>query len=262
MSVTSPGGKESIITGEAIELEVRPASVPLRALAGAIDAALWGATALFSITMILRYVPPDNAAQGQTLAVVGIAILTFGIPFVLEWATGGRSLGKTVVGIRVLREDGGPVRVRHVFVRSLVGVVENWLTFGALATVISLSNARGRRLGDMLAGTYVVRMRDVEASAYPLLMPPELSAWVRTVDIGPIPSALTTRARIFLTRAATLNPEARRTHAEALASEVEAYVSPAAPAGTHPERFLAAVLVRRRNEEYLSYVRVEERNGL
>lgn len=258
VSPSAPLGNESIITGEAIELEVRPASVPLRALAGIIDAGLWVATGIFAMLMYTRFGPVLNPAQAQTLLILGVAALTFGIPFLIEWLTGGRSLGKTVVGIRVLREDGGPVRLRHVFVRALVGVVENWATFGALATVVSLANARGRRLGDLLAGTYCVRMRDVESDPYPLVLPPELTEWVRTADIAPIPSNLSNRARIFLTRSATMSPQARQTHAESLAAELESFVSPPPPAGTHPERFMAAVLVRRRNEEYLSLLRQRE----
>ncbi|MDO5700733.1 MAG: RDD family protein [Bowdeniella nasicola] len=252
MPHSAPAGRESIITGEAIELEVRPASVPLRALAGLIDAALWIVTVLFVVILASDWLGDQNNAVLSTIGILALATVTFVIPFSIEFATGGRSLGKIIVGVRVLRMDGGPVRLRHVFVRSLVGMVENWLTGGGIAVIVSLSNARGQRLGDLLAGTYVVRLRGIEVEPHPLLMPPELVDWVRAADIAPIPSLLATRARIFLTRAATMSGPARATHAESLAAELACFVSPMPPSGTHPERFMAAVLVRKRNEEYLA----------
>ena len=56
------------------------------------------------------------------------------------------------LGLRVVRDDGGPIRFRHALVRGLVGVVEIWLTVGAVALVVSLASSQGKRLGDFLAG--------------------------------------------------------------------------------------------------------------
>ena len=61
-------------------------------------------------------------------------------PRPLAWASWPSACG-------CVREDGGPVRFRHAFVRGLLGVVEIWLTFGSVALVASLASAQGRRVG-------------------------------------------------------------------------------------------------------------------
>lgn len=261
MSTSRTPRRESIITGDAIELEVQPAAIPLRLLAQLLDVTTW-ATVLFACAwMILADGVELNEAQAKTLVVLAMATLMFFIPFCVELFSGGRSIGKWVVGIRVLRADGGPVRVRHVFVRQLAGIFENWVTFGAVASIASMLNQRGQRLGDLLAGTYCVRLRRERDEPYPLIMPPELASWVQKADIAPIPSSLTIRARSFLNRAPSLSDNSRAQLAVKLAEEMLGYVQPPPPENTHPERFLAAVLVRRRDEEYRRYMSQNLRRG-
>ena len=62
-----------------------------------------------------------------------------------------------VTGTRVVRDDGGTVRFRHCLVRALLAIVEIWATWAVPALCASIVTKRGKRFGDMLAGTYVVR---------------------------------------------------------------------------------------------------------
>ena len=101
----------------------------------------------------------------------------------------------------------------------------------------------------MLAGTYVVRDRNRSSATPPLLMPPELTQWAGGTDLRALPGELSLTARTFLQRASVLTPASRHRLGMELASQVQGYVSPPPPAGTHPERFLAAVLTERRNRE-------------
>ncbi len=94
-----------------------------------------------------------------------------GGPIAVETLSHGRSLGKMACGLRVVRDDGGPIRFRHSLVRGLIGVIEILMTFGVVACIASLVSARGRRLGDVFAGTLVVRER-VPAPAAGFLPPP------------------------------------------------------------------------------------------
>ncbi|MDD9205828.1 RDD family protein, partial [Georgenia sp. 10Sc9-8] len=182
-------------------------------------------------------------------------------PTVVETLTRGRSLGKLATGVRVVRDDGGPVRLRHALVRALVGVGELWFTAGSLAIISAAVNRRGKRLGDLLAGTYAVRVRDGARAEPPLIMPPELAHWARTADIRALPDGLGLAARRFLARTGTMSPAPRARLGTDLAARVEPYVSPPAPWGTHPERFLAAVLVARRDREYESGLRSQARQN-
>ena len=64
-----------------------------------------------------------------------------------------------MLGLRTLRDDGGPISFRHALTRHLVGLVEVYGLVGAPAMVCGLLNRRSQRLGDLAAGTYVVRDR-------------------------------------------------------------------------------------------------------
>jgi uncharacterized RDD family membrane protein YckC len=89
-----------------------------------------------------------------------------------EMATGGSSLGKRLVGLRVMRDGGMPLTLRESLLRNLLRVVDllpaNYV-IGLVAMVIS---PEGKRLGDVAAGTIVVRL-DRPAPAAPLPEQPD-----------------------------------------------------------------------------------------
>jgi len=252
---SAPDPLDSIITGEAVSIESRPASVMTRALATLIDFSFYGLVLVLVTVGVFGQLIELNGAQAGTVFVVAIALLTLIVPTTVETVTRGRSLGKVVVGTRVVRDDGGPIRFRHALTRWSTGLVELFVTAGLLAFTVAMLGRRSKRLGDMLAGTYVARVRGVEEYEYPLLVPPELAAWAAGADMAALPDRVSLYARKYLARTATLSPQARQRLALSLAAEVEAFVSPPPPAGTHPERYLAAVLATRRDREYLVALR-------
>jgi len=238
-----------IVTGEAVALEVRQASIAPRVLAITIDVVLYVAVG-FGALMLLVTLP---AADESLLAAAGIAVVAMvmvGLPTAVETLSRGRSLGKLATGIAIVRDDGGPVRFRHSLVRALVGVGELWLTFGGVALTCAILHPKGKRVGDVVAGTYCVRVRGGGPPMPPLVMPPELAAWAAGADIRALPDGLALAARRFLARTRTLNPQVRESLGRSLAAAVEPLVAPPPPWGTPPERFLAAVLVARRDREY------------
>ncbi|WP_454084868.1 RDD family protein [Georgenia sp. Marseille-Q6866] len=247
-----------IITGEAVALEVRPAAFLLRVVSGLIDAAAYAAVLLALAVGVLGRLADANEARVAMLSIVTIAGVIVVAPTVVETLSRGRSLGKVATGIRIVRDDGGPIRMRHAFIRALTGFGELWLTAGSVAVMTALLNGRGKRLGDLLAGTYAVRTRGADRKAPPLLMPPELEDWARTADIRAMPDGVALAARRFLDRTGTLDPASREQLGRQLAARVEPLVAPPPPWGTHPERFLAAVLVARRDREYAVGLRKRE----
>lgn len=97
--------------------------------------------------------------RGVLLGVVLLTAILFGWTYfiLLEWLWNGQTLGKRVFGLRVINEDGSPARFVAVLVRNLVRVVDflpGFYGFGLLAIVLS---SRSQRLGDLAAGTFVVR---------------------------------------------------------------------------------------------------------
>lgn len=237
-----------VVTGEAVILELRPAGVVVRLLGGVIDIVLYVGLAIGLLLPATRLDLSQN--QFQSLVVALVVLVMVVLPTTVETLTRGLSAGKLAVGIRVVRDDGGPVRFRQSVVRALTGVVEIWSSTGGIAVITAIINKRSKRIGDLLAGTYAVRVRGTELAVAPLLMPPELAAWAERADIRRLPDHLAQHARVFLSRTGTLQPGPRERIGRDLAAAVEPLTSPPPPWGTHPERFLAAVLVARRDREY------------
>ena len=246
---------ELLITGEAGALEITPATVANRITSGLIDYTVYALGAGLSVVVVMVLAISTGSEFRENLALtramLSLALLAWlvVIPLLVELLSGGRSLGRMVTGARVVRDDGGTVRLRHCLVRTLLAVVEIWGTWAVPALCASIVSKRGKRFGDMLAGTYVVREHHRSHMAPPLLMPPELAQWAAGTDLRALPGNLSLTARTFLQRASSLMPSSRQQLGLDLASQVQGYVSPPTPAGTHPERFLAAVLTERRNRE-------------
>ena len=241
-----------IVTGEAVLLDAAPASAAARMLSGLIDYGLTTIGLILSIITLLA-VRPVSTSGPDPLVMIAFSLLMLGwivlFPLTVEVASRGSSIGRWVMGLRVVRDDGGTVSLRHCLVRVLVGVVEIYAALSTLAIASCTVTRRGKRLGDLLAGTYVVRDQLEAATAPPILMPPELASWAEQTDLRALPGNLALVARTFLQRASTIEPRSRQRLGAELAESLSSCVSPPPPEGTHPERFLAAVLAERRDRE-------------
>ncbi|MCF4120153.1 RDD family protein [Antribacter sp. KLBMP9083] len=254
--------QDGILIGEGVVLDARPASFVTRALSWVLDLVVIAILLWALIAATAQWLVPGlftgDAASAITFVVVTV-VVTVGIPTTVETLSRGRSLGKLATGIRIVRDDGGPVRFRHAFVRALVGVIELWGTTGGIAAIVSLSNTKGKRLGDLAAGTYAIRVRGGRQESAPVVMPPTLAGWAHTADMRRLPDGLALAARRLLGRADRLAPASRARLADDLAARVERYVAPGPPPGTHPELFLHAVLAERRDREWAAAQREQSR---
>jgi len=251
------GVADEILTGEGVALQISAASVITRAGAWLLDAAATGLVLVGLPALLISVVGIDKYDEALATAIIYVlmAVVFLVAPITVETLTHGRSLGKAVFGLQVIRDDGGPIRLRHAAVRALVGFFELWLLLGGLAFVTSMLNDRGKRVGDYLAGTYVARMRGVRSTVAPLGLPFELAGWVEVTDIRPLPDGLAMRARQFLSRAHQFPPAVRYRLGLRLAAQLELFVAPAPPFGTYPESFITAVLFERRRREQAAFDR-------
>ncbi|MCF2532709.1 RDD family protein [Yinghuangia soli] len=240
-----------LVTGEAVALDLRPARLPSRALAFCIDLVMQAACLLavaFGIGSLMTGVDDALAAAVGLVFVVSILL---GWPVAWETATRGRSPGKMALGLRVVRDDGGPTRFRHALVRGLVGVFADfWTTAGSGAVISSLASQRGKRLGDQAAGTFVVQERTPGARHVPVAMHPAAAAWAAGLDLSGLTDDLALHARQYLGRIAQLDPAVAGELGMRLAGEVAARIGVAPPPGVHPAEFLAAVLAERQRRAY------------
>lgn len=240
-----------LVTGEAVPLELHLAKMPSRALAIAIDFAALFLVGLGVAIVGGRLLPALDPAAAGALGIVGAVLLLVAVPTTVETLTRGKSLGKLALGLRVIRDDGGPVGFRHALTRALAGVFADFVvTSGVGAILCSLANERGKRIGDLLAGTVVVRER-IPAPRGHLPTPPDhLAAWASTLDLSRLSDDAALRARAYLLRIDDLSPQARDSLGAALATEVAGQVGPPAPAGTPAWAYLSAVLLERRRRGY------------
>jgi uncharacterized RDD family membrane protein YckC len=252
MSSSTVGvGVDDLVTGEAVALELPAAGIALRTLSGLLDVSV---TVL--ALMVGLFVAP-LLTQGADEAIVAVAttvlmaLVFVVLPTTLETLTRGRSVGKFATGLRTVRDDAGPIGFRHALTRALVGLVEIWVLLGVPALVSGLVSSKGKRLGDYVAGTYVVRERVHITLPPPPMMPPQLATWAAGADIARLPDGLAMAVRQFLMRAPLLSPLSRATLGVQLHDEVVAYLAPRPPAGTHPELVLAAVIADRRRRDWI-----------
>lgn len=252
----------TIVTGEGVLLDTRPASVASRLLGALIDVVVLFAVVLLGVIALGAVVDASPWGDLGPIAVtLFLATIMIGIPTAVDTLTRGRTLGRWAVGIRVVRDDGGPIVFRQAFVRALTGVFELWLTLGTVAVITSMVHPQGKRVGDILAGTLAVRVRGGAADRrVPVTMPPHLGAWAASADVARLPDGLALSVRQFLGRAAMLHPASRVQLGSQLTAEVQQYVRPLPPAGVHPEAFLAAVLAERRERELAAGLRSRERD--
>lgn len=245
--------EHELVTGEAVALDVRPASVILRAAGTLIDALAYvGFFLLMALVVSVVFGDGIDDALAQALSIAGLVFALVLVPMLVESVSLGRSLGRWAIGARIVRDDGGAIGLRHSFIRALTGVVEIFLTFGGLAVTCAMLNSRSKRLGDLLAGTYSQHERVPRFSEPAFALPPVLESWAATVDVARLPDRLSRRVAQFLRQAHQLSPDSRVRLAESLAEEVAPFVSPLPPVPA--EYLLIGVADVRREREYRGHL--------
>jgi uncharacterized RDD family membrane protein YckC len=241
-----------VVSGEAVVLELPSARFPSRMVAIFIDLLVQVVILILLLVAILVASPHLNADSARALLIVSGVLAIVGYPVIFETLSRGRSLGKMALGLRVVSDDGGPERFRQALVRGLASIVEIWGTTGAAALICSMISSRGKRLGDLFAGTFVIQERLPRRAALPYMfafIPPPLLGWAQTLELSRLDDQTAEQAASYLRRLWELTPEARDEFGLRIGAAVASLVTPPPPPGTPPWAFLAAVLAVRRERE-------------
>ncbi|SCK49150.1 Uncharacterized membrane protein YckC, RDD family [Streptomyces sp. WMMB 714] len=240
---------DELVTGDAVVLGLRPARLLSRGLAVFVDLALaWAVYLLLSLGLLAAVSSLDAAAVAAVQVALFLLVLV-GVPIAVETLSRGRSVGKALCGLRVVREDGGPVRFRQALVRGALGVVEITVFFGVVACAASLVSSRGRRLGDVFAGTLVVRERVPAMRGLPAPPVSSPGGSFGELDLSQVPGGLWLAVRQYLTRAGQLDEAVSRSMAERLAADVASFTGVPAPEGVPAVAYLAGVVAERQARE-------------
>lgn len=244
-------GHDGIITPEAVVLDVDTAGFASRILAGLLDLTVQ-LLALFLITIILGIAFAGDESGTLTALAVATFLMLFGYPILFETWLRGRTPGKMALGIRAVTIDGAPIRLRESTLRAMGGVVDKLLPPGGITgALFVLLTPRHQRVGDLIAGTIVIRdpERFVVTPALWFSAPRGLEAYAETIDPTAITVEQYTVIRSFLTRGRVLSPQVRATIAVDLANRLAAEIRHRPPQYVPPEAFLICAMARyqRRN---------------
>jgi uncharacterized RDD family membrane protein YckC len=225
--------RRTIATPEGVQLALPLANVGSRFMALFIDNLIVGVALLvviLGVAFSLGGTAADIVGSGAVLAIFVFYHVIFEV-----WG-GGRTIGKRATGLRVVTDGGAQVGLRRSLIRNIIRLVEGTVLFYVPAIISVLATRNNQRLGDLAAGTLVVReprVATVAAAPAPRVAPERYSSW----DVTGIGDDDSTAVRAFLERRTALRPGARRALAAQLAGRLRPMVA-GARAGLDDEAFL------------------------
>jgi uncharacterized RDD family membrane protein YckC len=158
----------SIETPELVAIEMPLAGIGSRFIALLVDYLIWGAGFLVLFFLVVLLLPGIHAfskisAQwAVALAVFVVFLLNWGYFTLFEAFWNGRTPGKRVARIRVIQRTGQAIGLFESMARNFVRYIDQFPFFYAVGVVCVFVTKQHQRLGDLAAGTLVVRDRDPE----------------------------------------------------------------------------------------------------
>ena len=225
--------RRTISTPEGVQLALPLAGIGTRFMALAIDL-LIGFTVLTLAVLAAGALGDELAAS--IVAACGLLAVYVGYHVVMEVFGGGRTIGKRAAGLQVVSDGGAQVGLRASLIRNVLRLIEGLLLMYVPAMISVLSTRNNQRLGDLAAGTLVIRdvkPASVVAPSTPFVAAERYASW----DVTGIGEEDAHAVRAFLERRADLRPGARRALAAQLASELRPRVA-GVRAGLDDEAFL------------------------
>jgi uncharacterized RDD family membrane protein YckC len=231
----------TIATPEGLDVDLVLAGLGSRFVARLVDS-------LIQLVIIIALsILAARLHDGWVLFVVFILVFAviFGYDIPFEVLGSGRTPGKRVAGLRVVRRGGQPVGFIASVLRNVLRIIDFLPNVYLLGTLLVIVTRDNQRLGDLAAGTLVVREPGAEREA------PDWAKWSRPTvpadavagwDVSAVTPTEIAAIRQFLDRRLALPPDARLQLAWQLATRVSATVT-GIPPSAHPEYVLEGIVV-------------------
>lgn len=228
----------TIATPEGVSLEFVLAGVGSRFVARLLDTVIQAAI-IIALALLIYFTSAPGIVRALVRVALFLVLFFYDLPF--EVLNGGRTVGKLAAGIRVVGNVGEPVGFLASAIRNILRIVDFLPALYVAGVVCMVSTERDQRLGDLAAGTIVVRDRfpGIQgAVSAPITVPAEA---VATWDVSALgPDDLATIHQ-FLDRRLALPIPVRAYFASELAARIAPQIA-GAPYSTHPEYLLEGVV--------------------
>jgi uncharacterized RDD family membrane protein YckC len=187
-----------IETPERVELHYILANIGNRFLAAAIDhliQLLMMLALYFSLWGISRWhIDPSLFIWAVAIAILIVFVIYWGYFVLFETFWNGQTPGKRIMKLRVVREDGRPIRFFEAFIRNLLRIIDILPPFSyAIGVATIIFSPRSKRIGDLVAGTVVVKERASEAPSLEDIIRLSESEQKKLVSAQPAPFKANTR---------------------------------------------------------------------
>jgi uncharacterized RDD family membrane protein YckC len=158
-----PESELVVSTPERVSFEYRVGGLATRGIAQLLDLTIL--SFVLGALLFVAFAIGDLGAEslGYLAAVIGSFVVVFGYFWACEAFWSGQTLGKKVFRLRAVGDRGEPMTFIQAGIRNIVRIVD-FLPYGyGLGLVVLFVNGRGKRLGDLAAGTIVVKDSDAVA---------------------------------------------------------------------------------------------------
>jgi uncharacterized RDD family membrane protein YckC len=249
-----------IDTPELVSIEMPLAGIGSRFVALLVDYLIWTAGILV-IIVLYTYLLPGIGAFSKVSMQWAVALRIF-IFFLLNWGYftlfeafwNGRTPGKRVARIRVIQRSGQAIGLFESMARNLIRYVDQIPFFYAVGVITMFATRQHQRLGDLAAGTLVVRDRQVETPLWGesgtrtftaqtfnssrLVPEPHMAYTLPATGIAKLSPADLTVLEGFFSRRLDMSLPTRQTLAQRISSAIQAKSGLEPPAGASVETFL------------------------
>src|SRR2546423_4071422 len=222
MTVTA--GRLEVETPDHVVLRYDLAGAGNRGFAAVVDFLLVSVIAFtaFLVLVVAGLLSQANFFFLGGLTLIVTLVLIWAYFIVLEWLWNGQTIGKRAYRLRVINEDGSPARFTAVLIRNLVRLVDFLPAFYGLGVLVIVLSPKSQRLGDLAAGTYVVRAPRPQVDWFSLRTVTPLGAGL-TADTRRMPGEAQRLVREFVAREARLAPTERTRIAAIIAAKLRTY---------------------------------------
>lgn len=233
------------MTPEAVLVELPTAGAAARSFARVFDLVFNFViiSTASSVLIALVGVSGLSVISGTVIGALAMFAYLLVFPIASEVLWRGRTVGKLIFGLKVVGVDGSRLTNRQAMVRGFVAVPEIFLSLGVLAMASMVLSERNQRLGDLAAGTVVIRSQTSSSATVPIAFHPPVGyeGYVQTLAVGQLRDDDFVLIRDFLLRVKEFSEQARNSLALSLAESIQRRIQAPLPGNIAPELWLICV---------------------